>query len=78
MHVISRMRKDAVSWDDPSEYSGRGRRRKYGKQWKLANLLNELKPDLITVTIYGKTCQVAVVTRDVWLRNVNKKVEWWL
>ena len=74
IQVISRMRKDAVGWDDPPEYSGRGRPRKYGKQWKLANLLKELKPELITVTIYGKTCQVAAVTRDIWLRNIKKKV----
>ena len=74
IHVISRMRRDAVGWDDPPEYSGSGRPRKYGKQWKLANLLKELKPEFVTVTIYGKTSRVAAVTRDVWLRNINKKV----
>jgi hypothetical protein len=37
--VISRLRKNAVGWDDPSEYSGRGRPRKKGKKWKLADLL---------------------------------------
>jgi len=30
--VISRLRKNAVGWDDASEYSGRGRPRKRGKQ----------------------------------------------
>lgn len=72
--VISRLRKNAVGWDDPPEYSGRGRPRKKGKQWKLAELLRAIKPELATVHIYGKDRQVAAVTRDVWLRNIPKKV----
>ena len=48
--VISRLRKDAVGWDDPLEYSGRGRPRKRGgEQWKLAELLKAFKPELVTV-----------------------------
>jgi len=37
--VISQLRKNAVGGDDPLEYSGRGRPRKKGKKWKLADLL---------------------------------------
>ncbi|MCW3129745.1 MAG: transposase [Methanophagales archaeon] len=37
--VILRLRKNTVGWDDAPEYSGRGRPRKKGKQWKLAELL---------------------------------------
>ena len=73
--VISRLRKDAVGWDDSQEYSGRGRPRKRGKKWKLAELLNAFKPDTLTVHIYGKTRQVTAVTREVWLRNIPRKVK---
>jgi len=45
--VISRLRKDAVGWDDPS--AGRGRPRKRWKKWKLAELLSAFKPDTLTV-----------------------------
>jgi hypothetical protein len=69
--VISRLRKNAVGWDDSTEYSGRGRPRKSGKQWKLAELLKAFKPELNTVHIYGKDRQVAAVTRDVWLRTAS-------
>jgi len=72
--VISRLRKNAVGWDDAPEYSGRGRPRKKGKQWKLAELLKAFNPEFINVHIYGKDRQVAAVTRDVWMRNIPKKV----
>jgi hypothetical protein len=72
--IISRLRKNAVGWDDTPEYSGHGRPRKRGKKWKLADLLKECKPESISVHIYGKDCQVTAVTRDVWLRNIPKKV----
>ena len=39
--VISRLRKNAIGWDDPPKYPGRGRPRKRGKKWKLADLLKE-------------------------------------
>jgi len=72
--VISRLRKDAVGWDDLEVRQGRPRKR--GKKWKLAKLLNAFKPDTFTVHIYGKTRQVTAVTREVWLRkNIPKKVK---
>jgi hypothetical protein len=72
--VLSRLRKNAVGWDDPPEYSGNGRPRKKGEKWKLADLLTAFEPEHISVHIYGKDCQVAAVTRDVWLRHIPKKV----
>jgi hypothetical protein len=47
---------------------------KKGKKWKLADLLKEYKTESLSVHIYGKDCQVAAVVRDVWLRNIPKKV----
>ncbi len=73
IHVISRMRKDAVGWDDPV-YCGRGRRPRHGKKWKLADLLTHFPPETITAFLYGKTVELAVVVRDVWIRDVSQKV----
>ncbi len=72
--VISRLRKNAIGWDDPPKYTGRGRPRKRGKKWKLADLLKEFEPESISVHIYGKDCQIVAVVHDVWLRNIPKKV----
>jgi hypothetical protein len=72
--VISRLRHDAKGWDDAPPYSGRGRPRKYGKEWKLADLLTELSPMEVTVRVYGKLSKVHCVVRDVWLRGIEQKV----
>lgn len=74
IHVVTRWRKDGVGWDDPLPYSGKGRPRKYGEQWKLADLLKVFPAESITVNIYGKLAQVAAVTRDMWLRDIPQKV----
>jgi len=44
--VISRLRKNAVGWDDPPEYSGRGRPRKRGKSgsWQTCLKSSNQKP----------------------------------
>ena len=74
IHVVTRWRKDGVGWDDPEPYSGRGRPRKYGKQWKLIELLQSFSPQRIKVNIYGKTALVNVIVRDMRLRNISQKV----
>ena len=71
--VISRMRKDAVGWDDPV-YCGRGRPPKHGKKWKLAELVTHFPTETIPVFLYGKTVELAGVVRDVWIRDVSQKV----
>lgn len=73
IHVISQMRKDAVGWDDPV-YGGRGRPPKHGEKWKLATLLDHFQPEVISAFLYGKTVQLVVVLRDVFLRDVRRKV----
>jgi hypothetical protein len=75
--VLSRLRKDAVGWDDPPPIVGkrsRGRPRKKGRGWKLAHLLGAEPVTELTVAIYGKEERVRVVWRDVWLRDVTPKV----
>jgi hypothetical protein len=75
--VISRLRKDAVGWDDPAPIVGkrpRGRPRKKGRAWKLASLLDSEPAVTLTVTIYGKVETVCVAWRDVWLRDIPAKV----
>ncbi len=43
----SRLRKNAVGWDDSLEYLGRGRPRKRGKMWKQADLHKMFEPESI-------------------------------
>jgi hypothetical protein len=74
IHVITRWQKNGVGWDDPPPYSGRERPRKYGKEWKLADLLTAFTPQLVKVHIYGETVLASVVVRDMWLRNISQKV----
>ena len=74
IHVVSRWRKDGVGWDDPPAYSGRGRPGKYGKEWKLMELLQSCSPQKVKVNIYGRTASANVVVRDMTLRNISQKV----
>ena len=52
----------------------RGRPLKHGKKWKLANLLTEFVPKSVEVRTYGKIGTVLCVARDLWIRDVCKKV----
>jgi hypothetical protein len=76
IHVISRLRKDAVGWDDPEPRpSGtRGRKPRHGRKWTLASLLTAETPTRERLTLYGKLTEVVFVVRDVWLRDVAQKV----
>jgi DDE superfamily endonuclease len=76
IHVISRLRKDAVGWDDPEPPppGKRGRKPRYGPKWTLASLLKAEAPAREFLTLYGKLTEVVFVVRDVWLRDVAQKV----
>ena len=71
--LVTRLRWDAVGWDAP-HYCGRGRPPKRGRQWKLASLFDHFPHTRITVHLYGETVTVATVVRDLWLRDVKRKV----
>jgi len=71
--VISRLRDDAVGWEDPV-YCGRGRPPKYGKKWKLSKLLTECITKSVEVQTYGKKGTCFCVVKDLWLRGICKKV----
>jgi hypothetical protein len=71
--LITRLRHDAVGWDDP-EYCGRGRPPKRGRKWKLAQLWETEPHETVRAHLYGKFMEVSVVVRDVWLRDVSEKV----
>jgi hypothetical protein len=73
LSLITRLRHDAVGWDDP-EYCGRGRPPKRGRKWKLADLWREGTRETLQAHLYGKLVDVTVVVRDVWLRDVTEKV----
>ena len=74
--VISRLRKDAVGWDDPAPRppGKRGRKPRYGRKWTLATLMTAETPTRERLTLYGKLTEVVFVVRDVWLRDVAQKV----
>jgi DDE superfamily endonuclease len=76
IQVISRLRKDAVGWDDPQPPppGKRGPKPRYGCKWTLASLLSAVPPTRERLTLYGKLTEVAFVVRDVWLRDVAQKV----
>jgi DDE superfamily endonuclease len=76
IHVISRLRKDAVGWDDPTPPppGKRGPKPRYGRKRTLATLLTTEPPTRVHPTLYGKLTEVGCVVRDVWLRDVTQKV----
>ena len=80
IQVITRMRDDGVGWDDPEPLPlGKKRRGKKstkppkGKKWKISELLKVLPHEEINVTIYGKTQKLRVVSRDLWLRDIESQ-----
>lgn len=72
--VITRMRKDAVGWDE-AVYSGRGRPPKRGKKWKLCELLKYFPKENISVFLYGKIVEIEAVTRVLWIRELKRMVK---
>jgi hypothetical protein len=71
--LLTRLRHDAVGWDDP-QYCGHGRPPERGKKVKLARLWKTEPHETVTAHLYGKLGEVSVVVRDVWLRDVSDKV----
>lgn len=76
IEVISRLRKDAVGWDDPAPQppGKRGPKPRYGRKWTLATLLTTETPARERLTLYGQLTEVVFVVRDVWLRDVAQQV----
>jgi hypothetical protein len=74
--VISRLRKDAVGWDDPAPPppGKRGRKPRDGRTWPLATLLSAQPPPRERLTLYGTLTEVVCVVRDLWLRDLAQKV----
>ena len=80
VHVITRMRKDAVGWDDPEPSrllpngkKKRGRKPKRGKEWRIASLIKNFPLKTVTVFMYGKVQTLHVVTRYLWIRGVESQ-----
>jgi hypothetical protein len=77
IHLISRLRKDAIGWDQMQVETTlprkRGRPKTKGKIWKLVDLL-KLPRQPIDALIYGELKTLQVVVRDVYLRDVKKLV----
>jgi hypothetical protein len=73
IHVITRLRKDAVGWDDPSPNQRSDAKR--GKKWKLAQVLDCFPSEMVSVHLYGKLVTVKAVCHEVWLRDIDRKVK---
>jgi hypothetical protein len=73
LHVVSRLRHDAVGWDDPSPHQRADAKR--GQQWKLAHLFTSLPVEAVEVHLYGQLVKVQAVCREVWLRDFSHKVK---
>ena len=71
--VISRLRKDAVGWDDPSPEQRSDAKR--GQKWRLAQLLSHLPVEKVEVFLYGHSLTVHAVCRHVWLRDISQMVK---
>lgn len=72
--VVSRLRRDAVGFDDPV-YSGRGRPPVRGKKFKLAQLNNHFTKERVDAIVYGRLTTLHCVARQLWLREVSHKVK---
>ena len=73
IHVVSKLRHDAVGWDDPSSAQRSDAQR--GQKWKLASLLTHFPTTALKVELYGQTVTVEAVCRTLWLRDVKQKVK---
>lgn len=74
IEVVTRMRKDAVAWDQRIESHSNKTAKMEGK-WKLAQLLSQFNPQQLSVKIYGKQVQVEAVEREVFIRGFQPKVK---
>lgn len=73
IHVISRLRHDAVGWDPPSPDQRCDAKR--GRPWKLAQLFTALPVEVVEVHLYGHLIKVRAVWREVWLRDFSHTVK---
>ncbi len=67
IHVISRLRQEAVGWDAPTPPppGTRGRKPRYGRQWTLASLVSARPPPRERLTLSGTLTKGVCVVRDV-------------
>lgn len=73
INVVSKLRHDAVGWDDPSPEQRADA--KQGKKWKLAHLLAVFPTEAVPVHLYGQDVVVQAICRPLRLRGFNQKVK---
>jgi DDE superfamily endonuclease len=73
IQVITRLRKDAVGWEDPLPEQRSDA--KHGKEWHLADLLTHLPLERLTLRLYGEEVILHCVCTKLWLRHLDRKVK---
>jgi hypothetical protein len=69
-----------ISWDDPTPESPQpsgqkkqGPKPRKGKHWKIATLIQHFPTEPVTVFIYGRLQTLSILTRDLWIRDVDSQ-----
>lgn len=77
IHVITRLRDNGTAYLDPEPQPAgkRGPKPKYGKKIKVYDLFKIYEPETITVSVYGKKQNVQVVTANLMMLKLSKKVK---
>lgn len=76
IHVVTRLKKNAVAYDDPQipEVPKRGRPRKRGKKLTVLNLFKTEPKVSLNVQLYGKNVTMEAVVKDLWILGLPQKV----
>ncbi|MCI0527611.1 MAG: transposase, partial [Nitrospira sp.] len=81
IQVITRMRKDAIGWDDPTPEPSRppGQKKRgrkptkprKAKRWNIATLIQHFPVETVSVFIYGQVQTLSILSRDLFIRDVD-------
>jgi hypothetical protein len=76
IHVVTRLKSNAVAYDDPEipKIPKRGRPRKRGKKLSVNNLFKTEPKALLNVQLYGENVAIEAVVKDLWMLDLPKKV----
>jgi hypothetical protein len=77
LHIVTRAKGNVVAYEDPpTEYSGHGRPRKYGKKLKLNGLFTTLATtfESIKINVYDEVKVVSILCLDLQWKPIEQKL----